>query len=112
MPRKGDLTVKDLPKMADMPSVRSVTGTLPSGELMGWGVIDPKQILNEEMMMSLMPMMLEMTEDFADMDERMPMMLDMAERNDMAKMLGPGWWYMKRTDLGMVFRAGVLESGD
>ena len=102
---------KDLPKMATTPSVRSVTASLPSGELMGWGVVDPKQILNEQMMTSLMPMMVEMTEDFAGMEDQMDRLME-KETKDMAKLLGPGWWYMKRTDRGMVFRAGVLESGD
>jgi hypothetical protein len=31
---------------------------------------------------------------------------------DMSEILGPGWWYMKRTDAGMIFRAGVLEAGN
>jgi hypothetical protein len=102
---------KDLPKMETTPSVRSVTRTLPSGELMGWGVLDVKEMAAQQMVASLMPMMLEMTEDVAGIEDQMDQLLKM-DPKDMSEILGPGWWYMKRTDAGMIFRAGVLEAGN
>jgi hypothetical protein len=102
---------KDLPKMESTDSVRSVTRNLPSGELMGWGVLDAKQLATEQIMTALMPMMLEMTEQVTGIDDQMDQIMKM-DAKDLADVMGPGWWYMKRTDSGTVFRAGVLEAGN
>ncbi|MDG2030495.1 MAG: hypothetical protein P8J45_05760 [Phycisphaerales bacterium] len=102
---------KDLPKMESTPSVRSVTRSLPSGELMGWGVLDSKQLATQQIMAALMPVMLEMTEEVAGIEDQMDQIMKM-DAKDIADVLGPGWWYMKRTDSGMIFRGGVLEAGN
>ncbi len=102
---------KDLPKMESTDSVRSVTRNLPSGELMGWGVLDAKQLATEQIMTALMPMMLEMTEQVTGIEDQMDQIMKM-DAKDLADVMGPGWWYMKRTDSGTVFRAGVLEAGN
>ena len=106
---------KDLPRMSETRAVREVTRALPAGDLLGWGLLDVSRMLAaQEAMMQMMPMMLDqagLDMDAADLQDEMERMLEM-DGNEFKSAVGPGWWYMKSTDSGMVLRAGVMNPTD
>ena len=104
---------KGLPQMEDSPAVQAVTDALPSGELMGWGVLDfVRQIEAQQAMAAMLPMLLGQAGiDPGAIQDEMERVMKMDEEA-VAEMFGPGWWFMNSDDEGINFRVGVMAPGN